>query len=272
MCANTFLLLGEVNGDAAECCACVLRHAAVHGGTREGTHVSCRAHRAKLPSHSTPGCQVQVLPPQPRPPWLLQAPRLPRCLPSEEAGIPPESAEDIRAHSSASERNRGGKHCFIESNCFHIPAPPGMHASCLWADDLQIRTLWLHDGLGPPGPVPLAQPRAAPCPSPKAAQRFLQGAAAVSPSGSSLLFSPQNRADREEAEWKHSGPFSSPSSSSSPSARWGTAALWWDPMVGSETKQPPAGAVCLRGPFTTVKQLEESQTMKEYGKKLHKSS
>lgn len=58
----------------------------------------------------------------------------------------------------------------------------------------------------------------------------------------------------------------------SPHASWGTAAPWWDPTVGSETKQPPAGAVCLRGPFTTVKQLEESQTMKEYGKKLHKSS
>lgn len=189
----------------------------------------CRAHRADPASHSTLGCQVQVLPPQLRPPRLLRAPSLTRCLPSEEAGIPPESAEDIRAHSSASERNRGGKHCFIESNCFHIPAPPGMHASCLWADDLQIRTLWLHDGLGPPSPVPLAQPRAAPCPSPKEAQRFLQGAAAVSPSGSSLLFSPQNRADREEAEWKHSGPFSSPSSSSSPSA-------------GGESLPMPAGA------------------------------
>lgn len=46
----------------------------------------------------------------------------------------------------------------------------------------------------------------------------------------------------------------------------GTAALCSGTGLNLETTQPPEGAVCFYGPFTTVKLLEESQSMKEYGK------
>lgn len=52
----------------------------------------------------------------------------------EEAERPGESAEDVQAHSFTSESNGEGKHCFIESNCSHSPAPVDTHASCLESD------------------------------------------------------------------------------------------------------------------------------------------
>lgn len=47
---------------------------------------------------------------------------------------------------------------------------------------------------------------------------------------------------------------------------WDITALRNETSLDLETTQPLKGTVCFYGPFTTVKLLEESQTMKEYGK------